>query len=284
MSKLRDDFIAELTLKGRAEATIKGYLHIMKQITHHFKQSPLELTQEQIREYILFDLMEKKLAPATVAQKIGALKTFYSLMLPESKIMEPFRAPDYNKKLPSVLSKSEVLKVIDATTSVRDRAAVMLFYSAGLRLKECGALKLIHIESDSMRIRVDNGKGQLDRYTILSQKALTVLQEHYRFARPTDYIFPGRNGMPLSIRMIERIVSDAGAKACPGKQVSPHTLRHSFATHLLEAGTPLPVIQKLLGHSSIRTTMIYLHISHTLLSKVKSPLDIDTLDGEADYE
>jgi integrase/recombinase XerD len=285
MSKLRDDFIAELQLRGCSPKTISGYLSIMKQITHHFKKSPIELTQEEIKEFILFDLTIKKLEPSTVARKIAGLKTFYTCMVPDSTIMASFKALKVHNKIPSVLSKSQVQKVIDATTSLRSQALVMLVYSAGLRLSEIASLKVHHIESEQMRIRVENGKGQLDRYTILSQKALDVLREYYRFARPNDYLFLGRNhNNHLSKRMVERIVSDAGVKACIGKRIYPHTLRHCFATHLLEAGTSLPVIQKLLGHKSIRTTMVYLHVSHTILSKVKSPLDIDTMESENEYE
>lgn len=151
----------------------------------------------------------------------------------------------------------------------------MLIYSAGLRLQECSQIKAIHIESAQMRVRVEQGKGRVDRYTILSKRTLLVLRDHYRYNKPGEYLFVGRDGNPLCHRTIEKIVSVAGEKACKGKSVHPHTLRHCFATHLLEAGTPLPVIQKLLGHASIKTTMIYLHISHTVLASVKSPLDIE---------
>jgi site-specific recombinase XerD len=135
-----------------------------------------------------------------------------------------------------------------------------------------------------MRIRVEQGKGKKDRYTILSQRTLEVLRDHFRYQRPGEWLFCGREGKPLSKRSIEKIVSVAAAKACKGKRVHPHTLRHCFATHLLEAGVALPVIQQLLGHSSVKTTMIYLHVSHTIISRVKSPLDMGINCDEVDHE
>lgn len=281
MSKLRDDFVVALKLRGRADHTIKGYLGIMKGITHHFKQTPLTLTQEQIKAYLYFLITEKKLELSTVRLTISSLRTFYSLMLPESTIMESFTLPKFNRKIPNVLSKEEIERVINMTTSLRSKAIVMVLYSAGLRLRECTNLKPQHIESNQMRIRVENGKGGLDRYTTLSQRTLEVLRDYCRYKKPSEWLFTGRNGNAISRRTVEKMVTVAAEKVCKGKRVHPHTLRHSFATHLIEAGVPLPVIQKLLGHSSIKTTMLYLHISHTVLSRVKSPLDMECNENEA---
>jgi site-specific recombinase XerD len=284
MSKLRNDFIEKLRVKGRSELTVKHYLSAMRSITGHFKKSPLELTEEQMSSYLNHLLTVKKLQQSSVNQTIAAFKSFYSLMLPESTIMHSFKPLKVPKKIPSVLSKEEIEKLIAATTSVRSKAVVMLLYSAGLRLEECSRLKPIHIESASMRIRVEQGKGKKDRYTILSQRTLEVLRDHFRYQRPGEWLFCGREGKPLSKRSIEKIVSVAAAKACKGKRVHPHTLRHCFATHLLEAGVALPVIQQLLGHSSVKTTMIYLHVSHTIISRVKSPLDMEINCDEVDHE
>lgn len=284
MYTVRDEFVEKLRVAGRVEKTINNYLSVMRDITRHFKISPLELDQKQIRSYLNFLLKEKKLEPGTVCLRIAVLKTFYSLMLPASTIMAPFKPLKVRKKVPSVLSKAEIEKLIAATTSVRSKAIVMLIYSAGLRLQECSQIKPIHIESAQMRVRVEQGKGRADRYTILSKRTLEVLRDYYRYTRPGEYLFSGRDGGPIPPRTIEKIVSVAGEKACKGKTVHPHTLRHCFATHLLEAGTPLPVIQKLLGHASIKTTMIYLHVSHTLLSRVKSPLDMEIDSNEVDHD
>jgi site-specific recombinase XerD len=277
MSKLRDDFIIQLKLKGLSNDTVNAYLSVMRGITHHFKTSPLELNEEDIRLYLYHLLEVRKLEKSTVAHTIASLKTFYTLMLPGSEVMNAFSAPRYKNKIPEVLSKQQVQLVIDATPSLKAKAIVMVIYSAGLRLSECTNLKIAHIESEQMRIRVENGKGELDRYTVLSKRTLEILRLYFLDYRPKEYLFKGRNG-PLHKRSIEKIISNAGKKASVGKPVYPHVLRHSFATHLLEAGIALPVIQKLLGHKSIKTTMVYLHISHTILSNVKSPLDMDVED------
>jgi site-specific recombinase XerD len=274
MSKLRDDFIVQLKLLGLTDNTIKEYMYIMKGITHFFKKSPLELTKEDIQNYLYHLLEVKRLEKSTVSQIIAALKKFYKLMIPGSIVMDAFKAPRYKNKLPDVLSKAQVLKVIESTPSLKARAIVMIMYSGGLRLSECVNLKITAIEGAQKRIRIENGKGEVDRYTVLSIQTLNTLREYFIRYRPQTYLFNGRNG-PLCIRSVEKIVSNAGKKASIGKPVYPHVLRHSFATHLLEAGVSLPVIQKLLGHKSIKTTMVYLHVSHTIISKVKSPLDID---------
>jgi integrase/recombinase XerD len=279
MSKLRDDFIVQLKLIGLTDDTIKSYMYIMKGITHFFKKSPLDLTKEDIQNYLYHLLEVKKLEKSSVSQIIAALKKFYKLMLPDSTIMDSFKAPRYKNKLPDVLSKAQVLKVIESTPSLKARAIAMVMYSGGLRLGECTNLKITDIESAQKRIRVENGKGEVGRYTVLSIQTLDVLREYFTRYRPQTYLFNGRNG-PLCERSVEKIVSNAGKKAAIGKPVYPHVLRHSFATHLLEAGVSLPVIQKLLGHKSIKTTMVYLHVSHTIISKVKSPLDINDEDGE----
>jgi site-specific recombinase XerD len=282
MSKLRDDFIMKLRARGSAQRTIDNYLSIMKDVTHHFKQSPLELTEEQICSYLSSLITERKNEPATVNLKIAALKTFYSLMLPDSTFMNSFKRLKVSFKIPSILSKKEIETLIDAAKSIKSKAIVMLLYSAGLRLAECAHLKPVHIESNAMRIRVEQGKGSADRYTILSQRTLEVLRNYWKTVRPDEWLFPGRNGKHLHIRSIEKIVTTAAANAHLNKRVHPHTLRHCFATHLLEAGVALPVIQKLLGHVSIKTTMRYLHVSHTILSRVKSPLDIEINCSEVD--
>jgi site-specific recombinase XerD len=283
MSKLRDDFIIQLKLQGLSDRTIEGYLANMKGITRYFKKSPLELKTEDIQKYLYHLLEDRKLAKSSVQRTLAALKKFYKLMLPGSTIMDSFQTIKYKSKLPQVLSKEQIKKVIDATPSMKAKAIVMVLYSAGIRLRECINLKIVDIESAQKRIRIENGKGEVDRYTVLSTQTLNVLRDYFGGYRPQTYLFNGRNGQ-LCQRSVEKIVSNAGKKAAIGKPVHPHVLRHSFATHLLESGVSLPVIQKLLGHKSIKTTMVYLHVSHTIISKVKSPLDIDDNEGEIDND
>lgn len=283
MSKLRDDFIVQLKLQGLSDKTIEGYLDNMKGLTRYFKKSPLELKTEDIQKYLYHLLEDRKLAKSSVQRTLAALKKFYKLMLPGSTIMDSFQSIKYKNKLPQVLSKEQIKKIIDATPSMKAKAIVMVLYSAGIRLRECINLKIVDIESAQKRIRIENGKGEVDRYTVLSTQTLNVLRDYFGGYRPQTYLFNGRNG-PLCQRSVEKIVSNAGIKAAIGKPVHPHVLRHSFATHLLESGVSLPVIQKLLGHKSIKTTMVYLHVSHTIISKVKSPLDIDDDEGEVDND
>ena len=165
--------------------------------------------------------------------------------------------------------------MIAAVKKIRDKAIVMLLYSAGIRLLECGTIKPVHIDSDRMKVRVEQGKGKADRYTLLSHKTLAVLRDYVRALKPTNFLFEGRGDAHLSARMIGKIVTNAARAAGLSKGVTPHTLRHSFVTHLMEAGVSLPVIQQLLGHRNIKTTMLYLHVSTALINATVSPLDVD---------
>jgi site-specific recombinase XerD len=173
-----------------------------------------------------------------------------------------------------VLDIHEVQRLIEGIRNLRHKAVVTLLYSSGLRLSECIALKPHHIESGRMKVRVEQGKGKKDRYTILSHQALALLREYYKVYRPKKWLFEGWYGH-MTRRTLGKIVSDAARNASINKRVSPHTLRHCFATHLLEQGVALQVIQQLLGHSSIKTTTIYTHVSSVLLDKVVSPFDVE---------
>jgi site-specific recombinase XerD len=176
-----------------------------------------------------------------------------------------------------VLSRQEVKTLIDSQTNLKHKAILSVLYCGGLRLMELCMLKPVHIESSRMVIRVEQGKGRRDRQTLLSAKTLKLLRTYYRKYRPREWLFPGLNGNHISARMVGHIVERAAVDARIRKRVHPHILRHSFATHLLESGVSLPVIQRLLGHSCIKTTMIYLHVGLVLLEKVVSPLDLEDL-------
>jgi len=273
MVSLRQQFIDMLKVRYLAESTIENYLGALHSVTHHFKLSPLKLTHEQLQSYLIHLLHVRKLAPATVNLHMDAMKTFFNLMAPGSTIMKGIDHIKYYRRLPSVLSRQEVEKLIGVVTNIKHRAMLMLLYSSGVRLQECLNLRPVHIESDRMKVRVEQGKGRKDRYTILSKRALEELRVYYLACRPKYWLFEGRGGEQYAARSLGKVVTNAAHKAGIEKNVTPHTLRHSFATHLMEAGVPLPVIQKLLGHTSIKTTMIYLHISESLVEKTHSPLD-----------
>jgi integrase/recombinase XerD len=277
MSPLRSQFIEQLHVKGYSEKSVENYVAVVAAIANHFKISPLLLSTEQVRSYLLFLLQERKLASSTVNLHMDALKTFLKIMAPQSTIMNEFCHVKTPHRMPLVLSKAEVNRMIDNTGNLKYKAILMLLYSAGLRLMECVTLKPVHIESDRMKVRIEQGKGKRDRYSVLSRKTLDLLHHYYRVFRPKNWLFEGRDGKHLCPRMIGKIVTDAARDARIGKKVHPHTLRHCFATHLLEAGVALPVIQQLLGHASIKTTMIYLHVSQPLLERIVSPLDVDAI-------
>lgn len=273
MKPLRQQFIDALRLAGRAEHTIENYLSSVTGITRYYQCNPLDLTKEQIQDYLLFLHREKKYAPATINLTTNALKSFYHLIAPDCPVMAGIGTMKHRRHIPVVLSRSEVERLIASIRNLKHRALVMLLYSAGLRLNECITLRPVHIESSRMKVRVEMGKGGKDRYTLLSEKALMTLREYFLCYRPKQWLFEGRDGKHYSDRSVNKIVRNAARKARIDKKVTPHTLRHSFATHLLEAGVSLPVIQKLLGHTSINTTMIYLHVTEPLIEKIKSPFD-----------
>jgi site-specific recombinase XerD len=231
------------------------------------------VTKEQIQTYLLFLLQERKLAPATVNLHMDAMRTFYKLMAPDSTIMADCCHVKTPKHIPVVLSREEVKKLIAAVVNIKHKAALMLLYSSGLRLQECLTLRPFHIESARMKVRVEQGKGKKDRYTVLSQRTLDTLREYCREYKPKKWLFEGWNGNHFCARSLGNIVRNATIKARLDKRVSPHTLRHSFATHLMESGVALPIIQQLLGHSNIKTTMIYLQVSEPMINRIKSPLD-----------
>jgi len=277
MSPLRSRFVDTLRVKGYSEKTIKNYVDCVVDPVKHYRISPLEFTAGQIQDYLLVLIQQRKLAPATVNLHIDALRMFYRFMAPDSTVMAGFTHMKVPRRIPTVLSRGEVDRMIATAGNIKHKAILMLLYSAGLRLAECAMIKPVHIESGRMMVRVEQGKGKCDRYTLLSHKTLAVLRDYFRAKRPGNFLFDGHGDKHFGVRMIGKIVTDAARAAGIQKRVHPHTLRHSFATHLMEAGVSLPVIQQLLGHTSIKTTMLYLHVNTALVNKTVSPMDIDML-------
>lgn len=274
VSVLRSSFIAFLELKGYSPATIRNYVQVIVQLQRFLNHTPETLTQNEIRDYLLHLKRVKKLEIRTLNQHLYGIRAFCLFMVPDTDIMAPFtrmREPVYQ---PQVLAKEEVEQVLVAATDIRDKAIVSLIYSSGIRLSECARLKVPDIDSKRMILHVHKGKGSRDRNALLSPRTLGILREYWLSCRPKDWLFEGYiPGAPLHPRRVYEAVREAGRKSGIGKPVAPHILRHSFATHLLEAGTPLQVIQHLLGHADISTTAIYTHVSDNLLRSVKSPFD-----------
>jgi integrase/recombinase XerD len=274
MHPLRREFINKMELKGFAKRTIVNYVEIVLRISSFYFKSPLKLTADEIERFLHYEQKEKKLAPRTLNLHIGALKTFYHMMMPGHKIMDGFGQVKVPKRLPEILGHSEIECLLNAIFNPKQRTAVMVLYSAGLRLSECACLKVSDIDSKRMVIRVEQGKGNRDRYTVLSKRILAHLREYFKLYRPQYWLFEGRKGH-IHPHLLQICIKKAAKKAGIKKHVSPHTLRHSFATHLLENGIQLQVIQKLLGHSNIKTTTLYTQVTHTMTDKVTSPFDME---------
>ena len=274
MGKLRDQMEMDMKLRRFSPKTIACYLGCMKGVAKHFRKSPAELGDEEIRAYLHYLMEERKASQSVLVQTYSALKFFFENTL--QKQWNAIRIPrcKQRRKLPGVLTREEVESILSATKNLKHRAILMTLYSAGLRIGEVTRLKVSDIESGRMMIRVNEGKGLKDRYTLLGERNLEMLRRYWKAYRPLEWLFPGRNASdPVSISAIQRVFKTSLAKAGIKKKASVHTLRHCFATHLLDSGTDLYYIQRLWGHKSAGTTSVYLHITGKDIGKIKSPLD-----------
>lgn len=258
MTPLRQRMIEDLQLRNLAPVTQRNYLAHLAAFARFFGKSPEVPDQEAVREYLLYLLNQRKLSPEGVNQQVSALKflCLTTLETPWSDVDFPrVRRPH---RLPVVLSQEEVVQFFDHLPSLKYRAALMLCYGAGLRVSEAVAVKVSDIDCQRMLIRVEQGKGRKDRHAMLSPRLLEVLRLCWRAVRPKDYLFPSwRTGRHLNAASLEQACRDAWLRSGLRKKVTVHTLRHSFATHLLENGTGVRVIQALLGHGRIDTTARY---------------------------
>ena len=274
MGKFQDLMDRELRIRGLAENTRRSYLDTMRCFVRHFMQPPDQLTAEDVKQYQLFLTKERRVAWSTFNVHVCAIRFFYRHVLPVPWDVEHIPYQRTGRRLPVVLSGEEVVALLDATTNLKHRAILMTLYSAGLRTSEAVHLRSTDIDSQRMMIRVAEGKGRKDRYVMLSDKLLETLRRYWREQRPGTWLFPGQDaGGPLTCGTVDRFFACVKTKAGIGKRVSPHSLRHSFATHLLERGVNIRVIQKLLGHRSLRSTEIYTHVAATYVRDTKSPLD-----------
>ncbi len=276
MGDLKDRMEADLRLLNLGAGTQKAYLRYAYNFAKYFMKSPADMGQEEVREYLLHLIDERKLQPSTVKVHAAALKLLYDVTLKRPDVVQSVRMPRVPRQVPEILSGSEIETFIGAFESTMYRAIAMTMYGAGLRVSEACRLQIGDIDSKRMVIRVRRGKGDKGRYSKLAERLLVVLREYYRHAKPPGpYLFPGQPAdKPISRESVGRAVRRV-VKACGiSKRVTPHILRHSFATHLLETGTDIRVIQVLLGHSSIRTTQLYAQVSTQQVSRTKSPLDL----------
>jgi integrase/recombinase XerD len=274
MSVLKEKMTMDLQLKGFSEKTQKAYISHVKAYTKHFGQSPDKLGTNEIKQYLHYLIMERKLSKSYINATYSALKFFYTVTVGREWEMKQIPRVKREKKLPTVLSKGEVQRIFDATTNLKHKAILMTVYGGGLRVSEVVNLKPGDIDSANMQIHIRLGKGNKDRYTILAKANLKILREYWNLYRPGIWLFPSVNPENhLTTRTIERIFQQAKQKAGIKKDASIHTLRHSFATHMLESGVDINYIQLLLGHASVQTTCIYIHLTRKDAINLKSPLD-----------
>jgi site-specific recombinase XerD len=246
-------------------------------INYYPMQDIKTIDEPAIIKFLRFLVTERKISITYQNQSINAIKYYYEKVLGGQRKFYFIDRPNKEKTLPSVLSTQEVIDILKQTENIKHKAILMTIYSAGLRISESINLKFKDIDSDRMQIRVEQGKGKVDRYSLLSERTLNILREYYKQYRPTVWLFEGvKKGEQYSTRSIQQVFQDAVHKAGITKDVSVHTLRHSFATHLLENGTDLRYIQSLLGHANSKTTEIYTHITTKGFDQIKSPMD--TLD------
>ncbi len=273
MTPLRKRMIRELELRRKAPTTVTSYVKAVEELARYYRRSPDRISTEEIRSYMHFLIVEKKLSYSSCNHKIVAINFFFrEVVRRKVDLRVPMKR---SGRLPEPLSREEVARLLDAAENQKHRVLMMTAYSAGLRVSELVRLKPQDIHSDRMLIRVNQGKGRKDRYTLLSQRLLDELRAYWRESRPETWLFPNQartDHMPTCTpaRAFYRLKRRAGITHGHGI----HTLRHSFATHLLEAGVDLRTIQILMGHTSLNTTVKYLHVTEKHLEQTKSPLDL----------
>ncbi len=281
MTQLRKKMLEELQRRNYSHRTAKTYVRIVREFAEYFHRSPDKLGPEQIRQYQAHLFQTKKLAPATVSQYVSALRFLFIKTLRRHFLAEHIPFPKSRKRLPIVLSPEEVTRLIDSAHNLFHRTLLMTLYSTAMRRGELCRLKVSDIDSERMMIRIDQGKGGRDRDVPLSPKLLETLRVYWRWMQPATFLFPGtvkgmRADVPISPNLVWLACRQAAQAAGITKRISPHCLRHSCASHLLEAGADLRTIQVLLGHSRLEHTLVYLHLSHKHLQAITNPLD--TLD------
>lgn len=273
MSDLRQLMIRELELQRKSKHTITAYVTAVKQLAAHYNRSPDQISLEEVRDYLHYLITQRKLSNSSVNLKAAGFIFFYRRVLGQTsfslkvdrkssgRIFEPF-------------SRQEISRLFECASSPKYRAIFMTAYAGGLRSAEVVGLKIQDIHSDRMLLHVRHGKGDKDRYTLLSQRLLDELRSYWWHCRPTDWLFPGRNGGHLQPSTVQSAFADAKVQAGITTDGGIHRLRHSFATHLLEGGVNLQTIKQLLGHKNLKTTSGYLQVTERHLKSLRSPLDL----------
>ena len=269
-----EEFIKTLTLKNYSPNTIRTYKTMLQEFLEYYSHlDPGKITDEQIREYLLYLIEKRDVSVSYQNQSINAIKFYFEHVLGRPVKTYYIQRPRREKKLPGVLSEQEVQLILNNTENLKHKAILSLIYSAGLRRGELINMKPVDIDSKRMYVIIRQGKGNKDRYSILSEKVLELLRKYFIEYHPKEWLFEGQFGGQYSATSIQNILRDSVSRSGIRKRVTVHTLRHCFATHLLEHGVDLRYIQELLGHKNLKTTEIYTHITQRGLGKIKSPLD-----------
>jgi site-specific recombinase XerD len=278
MTHLRQLMLDELQRRNYAQSTVRSYLHAVEDFARYFHRSPDGLRPDHIREYQVHLFRDRKLSPGTIEGRTAALRFLFVKTLRRPYLPDHIPFPKRQRRLPTVLSQEEAARLIESAQNLMHRTMLMTLYATGLRRAELCHLKVSDIDSERMVIHVRQGKGGRDRDVLLSPKLLETLREYWRWMKPRTYLFPGtvknwRADVPVTTKIVWIAVTEAARRAGITKRVSPHTLRHSFATHMLEAGADLRTIQVLLGHAKLADTTVYLQLSRRHLQAVPSPLE-----------
>jgi integrase/recombinase XerD len=282
MTPLRAKMIRELELYRKSPHTVEAYVTAVAQLGQYFGRSPDQLAVEEVRDFLHYLITERRVAFSTCNQKVAGIRFFYRFVLGRQDFS--LRVPmKRSGTLPEPLSRGEVARLFEGARTFKDRVLLMTAYGGGLRVSELVCLLPADIHSERMLIRVDQGKGRKDRYTLLSPRLLEELRTYWRQYRPERWLFEGgQRGRHLVADSARSAFDRAKARAGIQHGHGIHCLRHSFATHLMEAGVPLPVIQRLMGHTSLSTTAKYLHVTSQHLESIRSPLDLLRLPGDGE--
>lgn len=275
MTPLRQRMLEDMRLRQFSPHTQESYLLQVTQFARYFAKSPEVLGPEEIRTYQLYLTTEKKLAPSSLHITASALRFLYKVTLKKPWEVAELPTPKKPQTLPVVLSREEVLHFLESVRTLKQRTILTVCYAAGLRIAEATHLKITDIDSQRMVIRVEQGKGRKDRYVMLSPALLTLLRTYWKAERSRHWLFPGNlPGQPITSSALQLACQQARRRAGLKKPISPHSLRHTFATHLLEAGTDVRTIQLLLGHRSLATTARYLKVATSVVCATASPFDL----------
>jgi integrase/recombinase XerD len=288
MTPLRQRMIEELQRRNYSQATIESYVFSVKDFAGYFHKSPDLLGAEDVRRYQLYLINERKLSAQTVLVRMAALRFFYWKVLKRRDLgFDDIPMPKRIQKNPVVLSPAEIIRLIEAAGSLMHRTILILLYATGIRRAELSRLKVSDIDSQRMVIHIQQGKGRCDRDVPMTPSVLEVLKRYWLHAKPTVYLFPSpcnanEAKKPISPKTVWNVVHEAAVRAELTKRIGPHTFRHSFATHHIEGGTDLVVLQSLLGHADIKNTVIYVHLSQCRMREAVNPLDRLSLQSPPD--